>query len=299
MRGRCALLRLSKSSTGRYTVLVSAVHELVQRDAAFAFFKLCVHALQLSASGRWTYECGWKVSVLWPADVRVSEVLAAGDTVVFRFTDAAGRRKIAKAAGAEEAGVERLAREIAQRQLVAQRAAARQPPIDATHIFVPASEQLLAGHRALVFDDVDFVSFESLVYTQPLAEVRRLAALVWQQTRASLALLHTLGLSFGDLHVGNILISPERQRAVLVDCESICDFGTALDRVLLRPRFRPLGETASVESDLESLRYCIAWALDIGHFRTSQLPRNSQSRTAAERWRKLKAAITVEGGRRT
>ena len=73
------MLRLSKSSTGRYAVLVSAVHELVQRDAAFAFFKLCVHALQLSASGRWTYECGWKVSVLWPADVRVSEVLAAAD----------------------------------------------------------------------------------------------------------------------------------------------------------------------------------------------------------------------------
>jgi hypothetical protein len=286
---RCALVRLSKSATGRYTVRVSAVHDLEQRDAAFAFFKLCVHALQLSASGSWTYDCGWK------ANVRVSEVLAGGDTVVFRFADATGGHKIAKAASAEEAGVKRLAREIERRQLVARLAAAQQPPIDVSHIFVPATEQMLAGHRALVFDDVGFVSFESLVYTLPLADVRRLAALVWEQTRASLALLHSLGLAFGDVHVGNILISGDLQRAVLIDCESICAFDTNLDGVLLRPMFRPLGNKASAESDLESLRYCIAWALDIGHFRTGQLSRHSQSGAVAEQqWQKLKAQITHE-----
>ena len=134
---RCALVRLSKSAQGRYTVLVSAVHELVERDAAFALFKLCVHALQLSASGRWTYECGWQIRQ-WPADVFVSEVLATGDTIVFRFTDATGERKIAKVASAEKVGVERLVHEIKQRQLVAQLAAAQQPPIDVARIFVPA-----------------------------------------------------------------------------------------------------------------------------------------------------------------
>jgi hypothetical protein len=290
---RCALVRLSKSATGRYTVLVSAVHELVQRDAAFAFFKLCVHALQLSASGSWTYECGWKATG-WPANVRVSEVLAGGDTVVFRFTDATGCRQIAKAASAEKAGVERLAHEIEQRRLVAQRAAAQEPPIDVAQIFEPATEQLLAGHRALVFDDVGFVSFESLVYTLPLAEGRRLAALVWEQTRASLALLHSLDLAFGDVHVGNILISSDRQHAVLIDCESICAFDTDLDRVLARPMFRPLGNKANAESDLQSLRYCIAWALDINSFRTGPFSRHSQSETVTEQWRNLKAQITHE-----
>jgi hypothetical protein len=290
---RCALVRLSKSATGRYTVLVSAVHDLEQRDAAFAFFKMCVHALQLSASGSWTYDCGWKATG-WPVNVRVSEVLAGSDTVVFRFTDATGGHKIAKAASAEKAGVERLAREIEQRQLVARLAAARQPPIDVSHIFVPATEQMLAGHRALVFDDVGLVSFESLVYTLPLADVRRLAALVWEQTRASLALLHSLGQAFGDVHVGNILISGDLQRAVLIDCESICAFGTNLDRVLARQMFRPLGNKASADSDLESLRYCIAWALDIGRFRTGQLSRHSQSVAVADQWQKLKAKITHE-----
>jgi hypothetical protein len=290
---RCALVRLSKSATGRYTVRVSAVHDLEQRDAAFAFFKLCVHALQLSASGSWTYDCGWTATG-WPANVRVSEVIAGGDTVVFRFTDATGCRKIAKAASAEKAGVERLAREIKQRQLVAGLAAAQQPPIDVARIFVPATEQMLAGHRALVFDDVGFVSFESLVYTLPLADVRRLAARVWEQTRASLALLHSLGLAFGDVHVGNILISGDLQRAVLIDCESICAFGTNLDRVLARQMFRPLGNEASADSDLESLRYCIAWARDIGRFRTGQLSRHSQCSAVADQWQKLKAKITHE-----
>jgi hypothetical protein len=290
---RCALVRLSKSATGRYTVRVSAVHDLEQRDAAFAFFKLCVHALQLSASGSWTYDCGWTATG-WPVNVRVSEVLAGGDTVVFRFTDATGGRKIAKAASAEKAGVERLAREIEQRQLVARLAAARQPPIDVARIFVPATEQMLAGHRALVFDDVGLVSFESLVYTLPLADVRRLAALVWEQTRASLALLHSLGLAFGDVHVGNILISGDLQRAVLIDCESICEFDTNLDRVLARQMFRPLGNEASADSDLESLRYCIAWARDIGRFRTGQLSRHSQCSAVADQWQKLKAKITHE-----
>jgi hypothetical protein len=290
---RCALVRLSKSATGRYTVLVSAVHSLEQRDAAFAFFKLCVHALQLSASGSWTYDCGWKATG-WPANVRVSEVIAGGDTVVFRFTDATGCRKIAKAASAEKAGVERLAREIKQRQLVARLAAAQQPPIDVARIFVPATEQLLAGHRALVFDDVGFVSFETLVYTLPLADVRPLAALVWEKTRASLTLLHSLGLAFGDVHVGNILISGDLQHAVLIDCESICEFGTNLDRVLARLMFRPLGNEASADSDLESLLYCIAWALDIGRFRTGQLSRHSQSDAVTKQWGKLKAKITYE-----
>jgi hypothetical protein len=145
-----------------------------------------------------------------------------------------------------------------------------------------------------VFDDVGFVSFESLVYTLPLAEGRRLAVLVWEQTRASLALLHSLKFAFGDVHVGNILISSDRQRAVLIDCESICAFDTDLDRVLARPMFRPLGNKANAESDLQSLRYCIAWALDINSFRTGPFSRHSQSETVTEQWRNLKAQITHE-----
>jgi hypothetical protein len=281
-----ALLLLSKRPTGDYDVRMSRAYEFArpkdgkveaERDDAFAFFKLCVHTLQVSASGLWTYECGWTTD-RWPAGVIVSEVLAGDDTVVFRFVDAAGGTKIGKAAG-NKVGVERLALEIEQRQHVAQIAAEREQPIDVTRIFVPATVQLLAGHQALVFDDVGFVSLEALVYKLSLAELPRLAALVWRDINAGLAQLHLLDLAFGDVHVGNILISADQKRAVLVDCESICAFGTVLRNILVRPLFRPIAENAvaSEESDLESLRYCIAWTLDINNFRTRMVARHSQS----------------------
>lgn len=292
---RCALLRLSRSPSSCFDVLFSPVFEFAraddnggftaQRDVVFAFFKLCVHALQLTASGNWTYECGWRPTHGWPDRMRVSEVIAGGDTVVFRFADATGGRKIAKVAGTGKAGVARLAREIEQRRLVADRAAAQE--IDVARIFVPGTEQVLVGQRALVFDDVGFVSFESLVYTRPLAEVHALAALVWRDVHAELALLHKLGLAFGDVHVGNILISADQERAVLVDFESICAFGASLDGVLVRSAFKSLARNAGAASDLESLRFCVAWALDIDGFRTILL-------SAEEQWTHRKRAINED-----
>lgn len=99
---------------------------------------------------------------------------------------------------------------------------------------------------------------------------------VWGQVRNSLTLLHSLGLVFGDVHPGNILISANHQIVKLVDCESISVVGAPLSRVLIRTAFRPLADTASAEGDFESLRYCVAWALDVEQFRAVNLSRVSQ-----------------------
>lgn len=301
---RYALVKLSKRGDGGFAVEVSPAFEFAlgatpQPDVAFQFFTLCVHAVQLSASGKWVYRCGWSPEPRWPAAVQVSEVLAASETIVFRYFDANRERKIAKMARTVvHVGVQRLSREIEQRNVVATRAAQHVPPINVDRIFLPATEQALCGHRALVFDDVGLVSFESLVHTMSATQVQRLAVLVWSQLRKRLALLHELRMAFGDVHVGNILISSDLQRAVLVDCESICEFDEPLVGVLLRPMFRPLVDVASAESDLESLRYCVAWALDIESFRTGHLARNRYSGTA-EMWNTLKKKITVDVVERT
>jgi hypothetical protein len=113
----------------------------------------------------------------------------------------------------------------------------------------------------------------------PDDETRALTKSVWAQVGASLALLHRLGFAFADVHPGNILISRDLENAFLTDCESICQLGTSLDKhVLIRLQFRPLSPTASAETDFESLRYCVAWALDLSQFRSCNVSRQMQWR---------------------
>lgn len=293
-----SLVRLSKSAEGVYTLLVSRAYVfakdgVAQKDEAFAFFKRCVRAVQLSASGQWTYACGWRPQFGWPVDLNVTQVLAAGETVVFRYVDGTGDRKIAKMARGDNGRV-RLQNEIALRAQVAHQA-------PASDIFVAAHATTLCGHAALVFDDTGLVSFESLVYELGEDQLRALAAIVWRDVRVRLARLHELGLVFGDVHVGNIMISWDRRSApvesataTLVDCESICAVNTPLGRVLVRQAFRPLADVATADTDIESLRYCVAWALDIKSFRSQRTSVTSRSLFVAKQWNDKKSLITQD-----
>jgi hypothetical protein len=298
---RYALVRVGKPANSKIRVIATPAIQFADEAgrsdklAVRAFFNLCGRALQVAASRKWLVGGRrWAPEQAWPANVQVTNVVAGGATIVFRFLDSSGRAMIAKSASLDD-GVLRLKNEIAKRRLVADRAAAQVPPIaPVASIFLAGQEVTLCGFDALLFDDTGLVSFESLVYQLPDDETRALTKRVWAQVGASLALLHRLGFAFADVHPGNILISRDLENAFLTDCESICQIGTLLDKhVLIRLQFRPLSTTASAETDFESLRYCVAWALDLSQFRTCNVSRQMHNGvTAVPAWDAIKRTIT-------
>jgi hypothetical protein len=264
---RYALVRVGKPANSKIRVIATPAIQFADEAgrsdklAVRAFFNLCGRALQVAASRKWLVGGRrWAPEQAWPANVQVTNVVAGGATIVFRFLDSSGRAMIAKSAGQDDGVLPFEASEFAEasfgcRSRCCSGAADRSCRFD----FSRRPRATLCGFDALVFDDAGLVSFESLVYQLPDDETRALTKRVWAQVGASLALLHRLGFAFADVHPGNILISADHQNAFLTDCESICQFGTALDKhVLIRLQFRPLSSRLRALRPTLS-RCAIAW----------------------------------------
>jgi hypothetical protein len=249
-----------------------------QFEEALAFFTLCVHALTLAASRKWCYRVSWDV----PASLQVGggsgvvlkEIVAVTASVVVRYTDAAGTARLAKvpllSALAKVGPAEsRFERECAMRL-----------KIGSCDGVLPATLTVICGHNALVFDDNGAECVEAACVCDP-QRAKALAKVVQRDIAPALRALHAKTFAFADVHPGNIVVTWDSSdaatrkplKAFLIDCESVCAIGTNLanNRILQRQLFAPVHEAtkedASVEGDFESLRYVLAWLLNVKQFR--------------------------------
>jgi len=310
---RWCLVRLSKHFSGlmivewshavSFALLESDVNNKTvvksQPDEAMAFFKLCVHALTLASSRKWCYHLDWEVpaslSVGGVSGIVLKEIVAVTESVVVRYHDAAGQKlaKVPQLSALVKVGpVEsRFERECVMRE-----------KIGSCDGILHATRAVVCGHDALVFADNDAECIESACVCDA-QRAKDLARVVQRDITTALKSLHAKNLAFADVHPGNIVVvwdesnvaKPTPRQAFLIDCESVCTIGTNLvnNRILQRELFAPVHEgtedNASVEGDFESLRYVVAWLLNVNQFRENQLNTASDS---TEQRRKVKLGIT-------
>jgi hypothetical protein len=97
------------------------------------------------------------------------------------------------------------------------------------------------------------------------ADLDNTKVVVERDINAALAAIHAQGFAFVDVHPGNILMSANGERAMLIDIESMSPLGVPVDNVMIRAQFAPKSLRVggrccpTAVTDNQSLKKVLAW----------------------------------------